>query len=758
MQVGLRQFDAGTIERLIAASRDSEATRGNLARLLCELEEWRDSGGKLAVSSARKLLPRLAAKAGFALPVARSGVPAGAGAALPVAVPAGRGVGEVWLDPVSGKADRRRWEAMIEAWHPLGWRRAPGGQMRYWIRSSERGVVGGLGFCAASWHQKARDDWIGWSGDARVANLGAVICNHRFLVLARVHGLASRVLGLAAARVADDWASVYGVRPVLAYTYVGPEHGGRSYEAAGWSRCPEPTSGKPPGRAALGPRRAVWMKPLSAGWRERLCAEPARPIVAPKPTYLKEAADWADREYARSSHPDGRVRDRIVRMGRSWLRNLGCPIPALFPVRAERKAAYRLLSNDGVSMEHVLESHHAATAERCARERVVLAVQDTTTLNYEGLKATAGLVGIGGRGKGAHGLMAHFGLAINPVGRPLGLFQLDADFRVAADGGEDGETESRRWLEGFDRARELAAACPGTRVITVCDREADIWELFRRAAGGGGGLVVRANRSRKRRVLTEDGTRKCLWEHVAGTAPLGTKKIVITACGGPRRRKGRQAKLDLRACFVTLAPPTAAADQTPTRMLAVSATERDAPQGKDPLCWLLLTTEGDATLEDARQAVSWYEHRWKIETWFAVLKTGTRVADRQLDDADDLRKCLAFDAITACHVHDLTFMARTRPDTPADKVVEQDEIECLYNHLQILGVIRARPPPGYVPSIAQFVIDLASIAGFESRKVQPLPGTRKLWEALIRFMPVLSYHRGMLKQQQNKNSESYVGG
>ena len=103
---------------------------------------------------------------------------------------------------------------------------------------------------------------------------------------------------------------------------------------------------------------------------------------------MDEDTDWAGREYARSTHPDGRVRDRIERMGRAWLERPGAAIPAIFPARPERKAAYRLLSSGKVSMEHILEPHRATMVERCQLEDIVLAIQDTTTLNYDGLKAT----------------------------------------------------------------------------------------------------------------------------------------------------------------------------------------------------------------------------------------------------------------------------------------------------------------------------------------------------------------------------------
>ena len=88
-------------------------------------------------------------------------------------------MGSVTLELVDRDADRRLWEAMMATHHPQGWAWAPGGQRRNWVCSS-LGHLGGIGFCAASWHDKARDDFIGWSADARVANLSLMINNHRF--------------------------------------------------------------------------------------------------------------------------------------------------------------------------------------------------------------------------------------------------------------------------------------------------------------------------------------------------------------------------------------------------------------------------------------------------------------------------------------------------------------------------------------------------------------------------------------------------
>ncbi len=734
MQIGMRQVSSETVEWFRTACKGGELTRTALARELCERENWFGHVGMPCLASARKLLPRLAEEAGVRLPEAE------ATALEPHARPPPdfpdssvscplRELGVLSLEPVTEAEDRRRWEAMVETHHPEGWRRPPGGQVRYWVRSERHGVLGGIGFTASGIQLGPRDGFIGWSADARVTNIGKVVCNNRFLLLAgvRVKGLASRALRLATARVADDWAAAYGERPVLAQSFTGPDRSGLSYRAAGWRCCPELTSGR-----RSGVRRAVWLRPLAQGWREVLRRGPERVLGWSGSLYSE--GGWAEREYGRSPHPDGRVRRRIAQMGAAWARRLGEHLPSIFPGRAEQAAAYRLLSSGAVTMEHVLESHFEQTVERCRAERLVLAVQDTTTLNHDGLSETSGLDGLGGGGKGSSGILAHVGVAVNAVGRPLGMFEADADFRQAA--GKD----SVRWTAGLDRAQELARACPDTRVVTVCDREGDFWETVSRAEETGAALLVRASRGSKRRVALASGGDADLWEHVLETEPAGERKIEVPACGGPNRRKGRTARLTLRCAPVDLLPPTDRAGEAPVRMIAVSALEEDPPRrpatgkGKKdngPLHWMLLTTEGEAGLDTARTVLRWYELRWRIERFFHALKVGTRIEDRRLDEADDLRKCLAFDAITAFRVWDLSLLARERPDDPAGRHVAREDVTALCALAAHHGFKVPRGPPDM--TIARFVVLTGGLAGFHPSKRQPLPGTQKLWEG-VRFL------------------------
>lgn len=117
-----------------------------------------------------------------------------------------------------------------------------------------------------------RDAWIGWDRLQRKARLGAVVNNARFLLLTwiRVQHLASKVLGLAARRVGNNYAERYGERPVLLETFVElARYRGTCYATANWRHLGE-TQGRGKcdvaHRAAL-PRKGVYVYPLRADFR-----------------------------------------------------------------------------------------------------------------------------------------------------------------------------------------------------------------------------------------------------------------------------------------------------------------------------------------------------------------------------------------------------------------------------------------------------------------------------------------------------------
>ena len=160
-------------------------------------------------------------------------------------------------------------------------------------------------------------------------------------------------------------------------------------------------------------------------------------------------------------------------MGTAWERVPGALLPAVFAHKAARVGAYRFLHNDQVSATDVLQLHREALVERCRQEASVLLVQDTTTLNYSGLAGVADDLGpLGDKSKRSAGLYVQAAVAFTEGGRPLGVSGLEVWARAKAG------QESGRWLAGFEQGVQLAAACPGTRVTVVGDRESDIYALF----------------------------------------------------------------------------------------------------------------------------------------------------------------------------------------------------------------------------------------------------------------------------------------
>ncbi len=496
--------------------------------------------GHLCGAQARKILAELAEELSIVLPAAAKRPDKG-GCSRYEAVKLRctlEDLGEVSVSPVSPQ-QTRQWHSMMHTHHPRGAPQLPGATIKYWVVSERHGVVGGLSFHTASWQQAARDTFIGWSARARTANIDKVLNNSRLLVLpsVEVHGLASETLRLARTRICDDWNDVYGVNPVFTYTYIDGEHTGGCYQAARWRRMGQ-TSGR---RSDDAKPKQVYGIGLCANWQQQLQAVPAIRFHGCRDFYIKDAANWSDIEYVFSTHPDRRIRKRLLSMGQDWQNASQDPIPQIFANEAKSKAAYRFFSNKAVSVDDILESHRQATVARGALHGVGLAVQDTTSVNYDTMKnSTKGLVKIGGAAKG---VMVHATVAFSEAGRPLGVLDIDGEFRRRFSEHKE-LTESQRWVEGFETAAEYSVACgTATRVISVYDREGDVWEAFEEQSQRSqqAGLLVRCNGSRQRKVIDAQGVKVDLRAHVESAPVVAKLTIFIEAQGGKRAREDRTA-------------------------------------------------------------------------------------------------------------------------------------------------------------------------------------------------------------------------
>ena len=149
--------------------------------------------------------------------------------------------------------------------------------MQYVARDARARELAVMVFGAAAWKVAARDQWIGWSMEQRVARLGWIANQQRFLILpwVRVPHLASHLLALAGRRLSADWQSRYGHPVWLLETFVDQERfAGTAYQAAGWLPVGRTTGRTRQDRARTlqTPIKTVWVRPLHPQFQKLLTA------------------------------------------------------------------------------------------------------------------------------------------------------------------------------------------------------------------------------------------------------------------------------------------------------------------------------------------------------------------------------------------------------------------------------------------------------------------------------------------------------
>lgn len=741
-----RQISAEYLEGLRAES--PPASRRQRARRLCEQLNWIGPSGRLQLTVARQVLARLE-QAGI---IPRSPSPALSFAPRSLEQPKGPEelievepiecdldkLGPVKLILVSSRYGReyRIWKGLLQRYHYRAAGPLCGPQLRYLIES-ERGWIGALAFSAAARRVASRDKWIGWNEVARRENLHRVVNQSRFLIAptVQVPHLASHVLSLASARVAKDWSERYGYQPLLLESFVERERfQGTCYRAANWQAV-----GLSAGRGRQDRRhegragqKLLLVYPLDKRFREKLCAEPQqrrlfhppprRPPPAPPPQ------DWAEEELSASAFADQRLRRRAMELARDFFARPQANIPQACGSRAKTKAAYRFFNHPKVCMPTILKGHYEASVQRARQYPVVLAVQDSTDLNYSAHPCTEQLGPIGDGQHGQVGLLMHDTMLYNLEGTPLGLLDVQCWVRGEEQLGQDRrdlpieQKESYKWLHSFRAASALQAQCPQTQIVSVGDREADLYELFIAARDDPAHTKFLVRLCQDRRLA--DPQKPFLWEQILGQEAVVSMKIKV-----PRKNKqpARTAIVEVRHQAVELPAPQRKRELGPVKVWAVSVVEKEAPQGAEPVEWMLLTNLPVESPEEALEKIQWYCLRFQIEVYHRTLKSGCKIEARQLGSAERIESCLGIDLLVAWRIVHLTKLGREMPAVPCTVFFEEAQWQAVF------FFITRQAPPKEPPTLQTILLMVAQLGGFLGRKSDGQPGTKSLWLGLQRM-------------------------
>src|SRR6202158_3729232 len=285
--------------------------------------------------------------------------------------------------------------------------------------------------------------------------------------------------------------------------------------------------------------------------------------------------------------------------------------------RSEQVKFRRLLANKAVTVEEMV-AHRGAIVGVAAAGRHVLAIQDTSEINYQAQSGRKRRLGTVGNGTDA-GLFVHPVLAVDAQSEEcLGLVDAQVWRRTKSKAPDYKklpieQKESYRWLHGGDQAK--AALRDAAMVTVLDDREGDIYEKWARLPDSRTHLLTRACRDR---CLAGGGK---LYSTMADFAEAHRYEIDVPA--RPGKHKARRACLAVRFGSVCIRRSGNCSDRAAPaeiELFAIEVRELDAPAGEEPFLWLLLPPTRVESIAQALAVIGWYRLRWNIEQLFRTLK------------------------------------------------------------------------------------------------------------------------------------------
>jgi len=450
--------------------------------------------------------------------------------------------------------------------------------------------------------------------------------------------------------------------------------------------------------------------------------------------HLNSAPNWCYEEFANIDLKDARLDSRCQTLAVAMSAQPNVPINQACEDWADTKAAYRFFDNDKVSSEHILSPHIQRTVERMGKHPLVLAVQDTSFLNYTHHPKTKGTGAIGTKKQKQSGFVMHSTLALTAEGLPLGLVTqaiwprpVDQPSKTSSECSRQPieEKESYKWIQAFQKTIDLPL--DETETLTICDREADIYEMFALAKEAKAKLLIRASFDR---ALMDKSERK-LRAKVQKSPQAGLLKVAVPQS---KTQPKRDAILSVRYTSVTLKPPWRPnKKKLPAVTLNVVFIREDNPPDnvEEPIEWLLLTNMCVDCLADAVQIVKWYRCRWQIEVFHKILKSGCVIEECRLETAERLYPFIALKSVIAWRLHWMTYVNRHEPDAPCTAILAEHEWQALY-----MRVHRTSTLPTESPTVYEAVRWIGQLGGFLGRKHDGEPGITVIWRGWQRLQDI----------------------
>lgn len=466
-----------------------------------------------------------------------------------------------------------------------------------------------------------------------------------------------------------------------------------------------------------------------------------------------ESADtgsWALAEFSTTKFGDRRLTERLIRLTNHLSALPESSINQACGSWSEAKAAYRFFQNDSILESEILQAHINKTVERIKPYNTILAIQDTCYISYKNHEKTQGLGIIASRIRSkttnfrTPGLVMHTSFAITIDGLPIGLLDQKIHSRppIPKDIKElkkrthntalaIQDKESIRWLESLKRSKDVLGLTQ-VQLVTICDREADMYDFFEFAEQIQSPVLVRSRQDRRVNRISSrcEEIKDTLWGVIQKLPIQGKIEVEVPARDN---KPARMAHLDLYFGSFIMNPSRNNArrrtEKLPNlKLQAIYVIERKPSPEESPLEWMLLTNLPIDHYKDPVEKINWYCLRWKIEIFHKILKSGLYVEKCRLGTAQRLIRYLTIMSIIAWRLFFITLLARTDPKLPCTVLLSDEEWKVLYmkNH-------QTQSYPSTPPPVKDVILWIVQLGGFLARKGDKSPGTITLWRGWKRL-------------------------
>lgn len=413
---------------------------------------------------------------------------------------------------------------------------------------------------------------------------------------------------------------------------------------------------------------------------------------------------------------DLRLKNRLYNSMLQISNNPSKSHPEQFETWAELNGFYRLINNEKISFNFLMDPYFNTVKEKVDKLNKVLIIHDTSTLTYSSHTKIKGINPIHPNNADDKGLLLHTSLAIdadnkNIIGiinqKPFNRVPKNKTLKRGKQHILSKKPESDVWSE---LVNNIGRSNTDTQYIHIGDRGSDMHVFFNTCLSNNSDFLIRAKHNRKLTNHTRENPMNFI-DKLKKLPILDTQIVEIPVKGTSKKRK---VTLNISYSKYHIKTPQHRSINN-MEVYGIRVWE-DTIDGS--LEWFLTTSIPIKDIKEAWVLVDYYKSRWIIEEYHKCLKTGCNIENRNFSNKNKIENVLGILSPIACKLLCIKHISKANPNKLAKEYIDKSLLLVLtkYKKLSFDTI-----------TIKEFYHNVANLGGFLMRKHDGNPGWITLW-------------------------------